>query len=41
MWSRAGHHIRQENKAAMLDLVDALCYSDENYFGLAGISNEL
>lgn len=35
MWSRAGHHIQQENKASVLDLFDALCFTNEDYFGIA------
>ena len=31
---RSGHHLGQENKASILDLMDALCCPDEEYFGL-------
>lgn len=34
MWARAGHHLMQENKAAILDLFDALCHTNMAYFGL-------
>ena len=31
---RAGHHIGQENKACILDLIDALCCPSEEYYGV-------
>ena len=34
MWVRSGHAIFQENKAAILDLLDALAKPDEDYVGL-------
>jgi pimeloyl-ACP methyl ester carboxylesterase len=34
MWTRAGHAIQQENKTAVLDLLDALACPMEGYYGL-------
>ena len=34
MWCKGGHNIFQENKAALLDLIDALCCNDLQFFGL-------
>jgi hypothetical protein len=31
MWTRSGHHLAQENKTAILDLVDALACPMESY----------
>jgi hypothetical protein len=33
MWTRNGHAIQQENKSAVLDLLDALAYPSEEYLG--------
>eukprot|EP00981_Chlorochromonas_danica_P008761 scaffold2312_cov165-Ochromonas_danica.AAC.1 len=34
MWTRSGHVVQQEYKAAFLDLMDALACPDEDYYGL-------
>ena len=34
MWARCGHAIRQENKAAIMDLFDALVCPNTDYTGL-------
>jgi pimeloyl-ACP methyl ester carboxylesterase len=36
MWTRAGHALYQENKTALLDLMDALAYPSSEYYGLTG-----
>ena len=35
IWSRSGHNVMQENKAAVLDLIDALAFTNIDYFGIA------
>ena len=35
MWTRSGHAINQENKTALLDLMDALACPTESYYGIA------
>ena len=34
VWARSGHAVIQENKAAMMDLLDALVSPTEEYMGL-------
>ena len=36
MWNRSGHLVQQENKTAVLDLLDALAWPSEEYFGSLG-----
>jgi len=34
IWTRTGHALYQENKTALLDLIDALAYPSPEYYGL-------
>ena len=40
MWTRTGHCLQQENKTAVLDLLDVLAMPSEEYVGELGASNE-
>lgn len=39
MWIRAGHHLQQENKASILDVIDALACPNEDYLGFQPVDD--